>query len=323
MARNIVKDYLEYDREKLSEYIDIITEKALMGKIRDMIVDTYINIRYYNMYENIKNNPIDNIEYYVIENFKKKYNDKNVKRNIPLIVDALIIIRYLVLLEKYSDNPEATVQLEQYEQKMQKKYKNTPIIVADLIRDIKMDLQKKQRFLSELLSTDFSVVKRETNIPDVYDLVLENDVKIPDLFSDVAVNRVYNTGAINEDKMLVYYVLATREILLDMINYDYSKKYLIDFPDSLVDKKSKQSSLFKIFEDDYLREKLILKVNYSDYKEKKDSYDYLIHSGYSFAVFVDDDVKDDVVLLNVFAYILVGNEEDKALLNEYSNVVTL
>ncbi len=323
MARNIVKDYIEYDREKLNEYIDIITEKALVGKLRNMIVDTYINIRYYNMYESIKKNPIDNIEYYVIEEFKKKYNDKNVKQIIPLIVDALIIIRYVILLEKYIDSPDAEKQLKQYEDKMQKKYDKTPIIVADLIREIKLNLSKKKTFLEELLSEDFSVAKRETNLPGVYDLGLENDVKMPDLFSDVAVNRVYNTGAINEDKMLVYYVLATREILLDMINYNYDSYYLIDFPDSLVDKKGKSTTLFKIFEDDYLKEKLILKVNYSDYKEKKDSYDYLIHEGLSFAVFVNDDVKDDIVLLNVFSYIIVDNEEDKNLLSEYSNVITL
>ncbi len=66
MARNIVKDYIDCDKKNIKEYIDIITEKKLHSKISDMIVDTYVGVRYYDMYERVKKNIIDNIEYYVI-----------------------------------------------------------------------------------------------------------------------------------------------------------------------------------------------------------------------------------------------------------------
>ena len=66
MARNIVEDYLEYDRQNLKNYISLITDKQLNNNICDMIIDTYINIRYFNAYASIKKNPIDNIEYYFL-----------------------------------------------------------------------------------------------------------------------------------------------------------------------------------------------------------------------------------------------------------------
>ena len=101
MARNIVKDYLECDKEYLREYINTITEKKLNSKICDMIVDTYVNVRYLDIYEHIKKHPIDNIEYYVIENSKKMFaetNKENFKeKTFPLIVDALIILRSVIL----------------------------------------------------------------------------------------------------------------------------------------------------------------------------------------------------------------------------------
>lgn len=321
MARNIVKDYLEYDRQNLKNYISVITDKKLNNNICDMIIDTYINIRYFNAYASIKKNPIDNIEYYVLENFKKNFATKDVRKNSMLILDALIVIRYVILFEKYGGSEEAKKSLEQYEEKVREKYKDTNILVSGVIKDIKSNYYKKEKFLGEILSNDFSVDKKETNLENVYDVILDNSINIPDLFSDIAVNRVYNTGVINEDKMLVYYTLLSREVLLDMINYDYNKKYLISFPESIIDRSSKLENLLKIIDLDYLKEKIVMEISYHDYKEYKDSYDYLIHKGYSFAVIIDDEIKDDIVMFNVFAYIIVGNPEDAKVFNTNGNVI--
>ena len=164
MARNIVKDYIEYNREYLKEYADIITNKKINSKISDMIIDTYINVRYYDIYEHVKNYPIDNIEYYIIENFKNDFNDKNREKNIPLITDMLIILRYVFLYEKYHKDKSATKQLISYEDKLKKKYEDTNIIVAGLIKSVKDNTHRKEKFLSNLLSNDFRVKKSESGI---------------------------------------------------------------------------------------------------------------------------------------------------------------
>lgn len=323
MARNIVKDYLEYDRQNLKNYISTITDKKLNSDICDMIIDTYINIRYFNAYAGIKKNPIDNIEYYIVDNFKKKFVDKNVRKNIMLILDAMIVLRYIILFEKYGDNEETKNSLMEYEEKVYDRYKNTNILVSGIIKDIKSNYHKKEKYLSDLLSTDFSVGKKETNITQVYDVILDNSVNIPDLFSDIAVNRVYNSGTINEDKMLVFYTLLSREILLDMIGYEYEKKYLIAFPESIIERTAKLDNLLKIFDTNYLKERMIMKISYHEYKENKERYDSLIHDGYSFAVVIDGEVKEDLVLFNIFSYIIVLNDEDEKIFNQYSNVIKI
>lgn len=324
MARNIVKDYIDYDKEYIREYINIITEKKLNSKICDMIIDTYVNIRYFDMYEHIKKNPIDDIEYYVISKFKKYYDDKNREKNVPLIASALIIIRYVFLIEKYAKNKKASKNLEVFEQKLISKYDNTKVIVSNLMKTIKENNVKKERFISKLLSNDFSLIKSETNIKNVYDAFLENSVKIPDLYSDLAINRVYNSGIIYEDRMLVFYTLITREILIDMVNYNYNCNYLVSFPHSLIDKKNKLNNLFKIIDLDYLKERVVLEVLFSDYLDKKDSYDALIHEGYSLAVSLDIEINDKLTLLNIFSYIIVNNENDRKLLyKDFDNIIVL
>ena len=323
MARNIVKDYLEYDRQNLKNYISIITDKKLNNNICDMIIDTYIDIRYFNAYASVKKNLIDNIEYYVLEKFKKNFVDKDVRKNILLILDALIVLRYVVLFEKYGDKEDSKEDLEKYEEKVREKYKDTNVLITGIIKEIHSNYHKKEKFLEELLSTDFSVDKKETNIENVYEAILDNSINIPDLFSDIAVNRVYNSGTINEDKMLVFYTLLSRLILLDMINYDYNKKYLIPFPESIIDKSTKLDNLLKIFDIDYLKERMSLIIGYQDYKEKKDEYDDLIHKGYSFAIIIDDEIKEDLVGFKVFSYIIVGNPDDEKIFNKFDNVIKI
>ena len=323
MARNIVKDYLSYERQNLKNYISVVTDKKLNNNICDMIIDTYIDIRYFNAYTSVKKNPIDNIEYYVLDKFKKNFVDKDVRKNILLILDALIVLRYVILFEKYGDKEEAQDGLLQYEEKVREKYKDTNVLVSGVIKDIKSNYHKKEKFLEELLSNDFSIDKKKTNIDNVYEIILDNNINIPDLFSDIAVNRVYNSGTINEDKMLVFYTLLSRLILLDMISYDYNKKYLIPFPESIIDKKSKLDNLLSIFDLDYLKERMVMIISYQDYKEKKDSYEYLIHNGYSFAVIIDDEIKEDIVSFNIFSYIIIGNPEDEAKFNTFNNVIKI
>ncbi len=323
MARNVVKDYLDYDKEIVKEYVNIMTEKKLGNKISDMIVDTYINARYFDMYDHVKKYPVDNFEYYVKENFKKNFLDKNKDKNMALVNDALIILRYVSLTERYGKNSKMLKLLTDYEEKLKDKYKDTKILVTSLIKTIKDNIHKKDKYLNGVLSNDFEVIKKNTNINDVYDTFLESNVKIPDLFSDVAINRVYNSGAIQEDKMLVFYHLVDLEILKNMINGAYKDIYLVDFPTSLIDKKAKLNNLLRIIDMDYLKERIILKIGYHDYMEMKENYDALIHQGYSFAVIIDDDIKNNKGLLNVFSYILVYDQDKDNFMKDFDNVVLI
>ena len=135
-------------------------------------------------------------------------------------------------------------------------------------------------------------------------------------------NRVYNSGIINEDKMTVFYLLTEREILVDMENFDSDNKYLIEFPQSLIDKKNKLSALLKTMDSDYLKERMIFKVLYSDYLNKKDDYDKLIHDGYSLAVIIDEEV-NNTTLLNIFSYIILEGNKYKNILKEFDNVICI
>ena len=322
MSRNIVREYINFDRESIAKYINIITEKKLNSKICDEILDIYVNIRYYDMYEHVKRNTIDDICFYVEDSFTKKYSGKNKEKNLPLVHSALIILRYVFLLEKYSNDKNISKLLEKYEEKLKEEYENTKVLVNDLIKDIKSDIHKKDKFINSTASNEFNVVIKDTNLTGVYDTYFDNCVRIPDLFSNVAINRVYNSGVINEDKMLVFYILTERQIIIDMRSYDYGKVYLIDFAIDLFSKRNKLNNLLRIFDIDYLKERMVLKVTYQEYLDNKDAIDELIHIGYAFAIILDSDYKDNSVLLDIFSYI-IDDGVNPSLLKKYKNVICL
>ena len=323
MARNVFKDYIEADKRYLREYINLVTEKKINSKIRNMILDTYTNIRYYDACEHVKKTLIDNIEYHVIENYIKLFKEKDNRANIPYIVDSLIIIRYVILLEMsvIGNNKNLQNQVVSYEENIKGKYRDTQVLINDLIKKIKDENRKKEKYINGLLSNDFSVTKRNTNINDVFEIFLNTSIKVPDLYSEVAVSRVYNSDAIYEDRTLVFYFLISREILIDMINGKHSYKYIAAFPASIVTKHNKLLNLLKVIDGDYLRDRVILKVNYKDYLEQKEEFDKLIHEGYSLAVIIDDEFDDNVVLLNVFTYILLDEKADQKKFKKLDNVI--
>lgn len=322
MAYSIFKYYLDNEKSNIKNYVDTITEKKLNSKICNMILDYYVDIRYFDSYKHVKDNTIDDICYYVKRNFDENYNDKNYKKNLSYVSDALIILRYVYLIDKYSHKKELGDLFSEYENEMHKKYKDREVLVTDLIKSIKGDLKKKEKYLRDLLSNDFSVTANTTDKKNIFDLVLENTVKIPDLYSQLAINRVYNEGIISEDKMIVYYLLATREILKDMHEFNYNKYYLVDFTASLLNKKNKLANILKMFENDYIKERIILKIEQVDYLENKEIVDELIHNGMSFAIIIDESFNEERILLDIFTYILVI-KGTKVLTNlkKYSNIV--
>lgn len=322
MARNIFKDYLDYDKKFLKEYINAITSNKINSKICDMIIDTYIKIRYFNDYEPVKATIVDNIEYYVINDYFKKFAEKDKKKNAQYIVDSLILIRYIMLLERESDK-RIERKIKKLEDGIKNKYANTDVIIIDLIKNIKDNIRKKGKFITNLSSNDFNLTKKNTDIDHIYEVFLDNSIKIPDLYSEIAISRVYNTGIIYEDRMLVMYLLTVREILIDSINKNYDNKYLLAFPDVLLEKRNKLSTLLKTMEQDYLRERMILEVHYSDYIKNKEQYDKLIHDGYSFAVVIDEEIEGNMILLNVFSYILLDEKANKKMFSRFDNVINI
>ena len=319
MSRNVVKDYINYDKECMHNYIDIVTKKKLHSKIVDQMLKTYVDVRYYNIYDQVNEYPIENIGYYIKENVNKLLQDKKVSdEEKKALTDALWIIKYVLFYEKINNDKSLQKMLVDLEEKVRNSFRASDKRKDELFASIRKNTGNKRKFIRGLSSNEFSVEKRATNLLNVYRLEFLNSVKIPELFSEFAIQRVYNNGAIGEDKYLVFYTLSSMVVLSDLLSFNYDRNYIVDFNSILLAKKNKLNNLFRIIDLDILKEKLIMNITYEEYDQYKDQVDKLIHDGYSFAISIDDDFKDNMVILDIFSYIVYDGKLEN--IDKFSNI---
>lgn len=307
MSRNVVKDYINFDKECMHKYIDIVTNKKVHSRIVDEMLKTYVDVRYYNIYDPVNEYSIENIGYYIKENVNKLIQNKKVNDDEKKAINnALWIIKYVLFYEKINNDKSLQKMLLDLEEKIRSSFKASDKKKDDLFTSIRRNTSAKRKFIRGLSSNEFSVERQNTNLLNVYMLKFFNSVKIPELYSETAIRRVYNNGSIGEDKYLVFYTLSSVIVLSDLLGFNYDRTYIMDFNSVLLVKKNKLNSLFRIIDLDILKEKLIMKISIDEYITFKDQVDQLIRNGYSFAINMDESFKKikDNVPFDVFTYII-------------------
>ena len=318
MSRNIVKDYIDFDKKCLKNYIDIVAKKNLSEKISDLIVKTYVDVRYYDIYEQVLESPIENIEYYIKKSCDTYLEGKKNKEEVDKgVVSVCTIIKYFLFVEKIGNDKSLLILSKNLEKNIRESLKLRAPTADKLFDLINFNIGEKHKFIKGLSSNEFKVTDKILNIPNILYLEFENSVKIPDLFSQVAINRVYNNGVIALDKLYVYYTMACSRILNDVIHFECKKKYLVDFDVNLLAKKTKMQSLFKIIDYDLIKMRLVFKISMEEYLENKEEIDVLIHQGYLFAVIINDTFDGSIAVLDIFEYIILdGQIENIPKLND-------
>lgn len=304
MSCNPIKEYVDFTKKNLKIYT-----KKIMGKYYDEEVFTnylnqYINIRYYNQEKwerkdlsnhlnqyltNIYEKDENKISKFILELFKKYY-----------YIDDVLDFNYEKQLEEYSEMINRI--------RIEKVGINDPEFLTEFKELINNNEKKRLQFLSLFDSSDFYLDIKETNNKDVYDVNIKENVKIPKIFSDYAIKRVWNETLVAENKVQVEYSMLSELILKNIIGGDFKSNYLVDITDSLFKKEDKLKRTLKIFDNDIGKELITIKVTYNNFLENKELILNYIKDGYKFALILDGRYfsdKPSTAILDMFKYIIV------------------
>lgn len=322
MSRNVVKDCLDFDRKNILEYFKLIFNGKTTKGLSNQMVDYYFDLRYYNILDN--KNIINNI----INGVKKKTYDYIKEENIKIdnihdeVYNSLWILKYILCFEKALTDKKIMKLLNGLEEKVNKRNQKQDALKIKLFPMIKNNYAIKEKFVKKCSCKDFELDIKSTNLQNVFYTTLKSNVKIPELFSTLASNKVYNSGTVNEDKLLVLYTLISIKIMGDVNNFDYDKKYVITFDSNLLNKKNKCKQLFKIFDLDFLKDRMIMEITYDEFIANKDIVYEYIRDGYKFAVIINDDFSENIQLLEVFEFIILNGKIEKiSKLKKIDNVL--
>lgn len=317
----MIEKYLDYEMKNISLFAKEILANYYDEEIFNSMLKTYIDNRYYNYYESSSKDIIDTIfKHLNKETFKlldgvdeetsKKISEMYMVFNYILWFDDVVNVNDKTLIRFIID------------------YRKELFGVSDLVfKDVITKLinesdEGKKKIIDEYKSDDFYLEICTTNRDNIVDVFLNHKLTFPKLYSDYAINRVFTTGDISEDKLFVEYSLVSIDILNDLIGCVFDKYYMIEFAPTIFDNKDKLSKLMSITNNDCFKNKVIFKVNYESYVKYANNIKDMMREGYVFALFIEEKIKEeDLILLEIFNYIVVSNEFDYTGIDENKIIV--
>lgn len=319
MSLNVMKEYIKFEKKFLFKYAMVSLDNFFDRKIFTFLLDNYIDIRYYDTNEIMGKKQVSrNINRYL----ELKFNELDeFNEDIRQIFNFFGIIYRVDGAIRSSDLQDIVDKTCQFRREKLSLMEDREQVLLELLKERKSRLEL---FLNKFNDSNFSLKFKRTDFKKCFNVILDYNIKIPKLYSEYAIEQVFDTGIVGENKLFVLYYMVACRVLKDIIELKYDYNYLIDFKLSLFEKEDKIKRLIGIIDDDILRDRIILKITYNEYKEEKSKIDILINKGFRFALIIDDYFDDNIMsstFLDLFSCILVVNNEEKFDFGERSNVI--
>ena len=320
MTINIMNQYIELTKKQINTYLRLIFGRKFDKKYCDAFTDKYVSIRYYNFYNNDINRTVRKK---IIEHLKKTEEDLKINniQDRELIEEMRIFFYYVLYFDNviyYKDLSQKTEQIS----KLRNKILNTKTenFAEELYNKMKEYMDKKEELISKFNSEEFFV--KITNYPDktnIYRVNLKYNIKFPPEYSEYAIDKAFNIGIINEDKLTVEYYLITIHILKDILKLNFKKRYILEFATTILKKPKKLKSLLNIIENAAIQDKLYLKIRYEQFIENKEKVYEMMRDGYKFAIILDNSFDmnfKNIESLKMFEFVIINKS-----LKHYNEII--
>lgn len=306
MSCNIVNEYIDFSRKAIKKYVKMILERYYDQDLFDDVINAYINTRYYDMYQNVDDRFKVNIVYYLKKALEKVKDDDTYKNKARYMFHTFKYILYFDSVIECDSIRPIIHEIYDYRKKLGLIDEDFESKFYNVLKD---DLLAKKNFINSFNDKNFNVdyVKIEKQ---VFDCNLVHNIKFSKIYSDYAINKVFDSKEIGEQKLFVTYSLLGCKVLQDIIKGNFTKEYLVDYEVSLKNKPKKKKKLLNIIDNDIVKEKVFLKIPFSKFMEDKDEIYSLTKAGFKIAIILDSSFVfeyENVMLLKVFSYIITDD----------------
>ena len=304
---NIASEYIDFSRNSIKKYLMLILDHYFDQDIYDDMINAYINTRYYNLYPVMDEKFEANIVYYLkksVKDIDEKFKDK---------------ARYMFKMFKYILYFDGAFECDSVRKLISeiKMFRLIELKISDgnfeskLYNMLEEDLLAKKNFLESFSDKNFSM--KYLKIKDqIFYCTLEHNLKFSKLYSDYAIEKVFSNKVISEQKLFVSYSLACVRALEDVIKGNFDKVYILDYVFSLVSKPKNNHRLLKTIDNDIIKEKLVLKIKYSDYVANHEAVYELTRNGFKIALEIDSSFEfndENNKILKIFAYVITSDSK--------------
>lgn len=310
MSCNVLEEYINFSKTCLKKYVKKIMVKKYDQDIFDKFISIYVDSRYYNVAPNVKKS----FEYNVAFNLREQVSaikESGLDSNIT--EQTFKVFKYLLYFDnvKECDSIKSVIKeldefrINELELPVDKDFQKE---IYDMV---KADLLYKKQFIEKLKTKNFDISFHLTNISGVYNAILQSNLKFPSLYDQKAIKKVFDSKEIFEERLIVEYSYVATQVLMDVIKGDFRKKYLVNYTVELNDKKNNLKKLLNTIDNDVAKEKVIIKLNYSDFMADKESIYIRMRLGFKYAVVIDEGfvyTENNLKFLTIFKYIIISSQ---------------
>ena len=321
MTINLANKYIELTKKEIISYLKLVFGNKFVKKYSDMYIKKYIEIRYYNFYDydtsrTLRKKILDNLRDLAEELCIDHIEDRQ-------IIDQMCIFFYYIL---YFDNVSRVKSIEQTIEKIYKLRKRVlekeeEEFKKELYNIVKEYKKEKEQLLDRFNQEEFFI--KLTNYPkklNIYRVNLKYNIKFPLVYSEFAINKAFNIGLINEDKLLIEYYLVANRVLKDVLKQNFTREYILEFTDKLLDKPNKLKNLLNIIDNNAIKDKVSIKLKYETFIENKEKIYELMRNGYKITIILDNSFKPDyknIESLATFKYVIINRD-----LKKYKEIIS-
>ena len=311
MTINIMNEYIELTKKQINEYMKLVFEEKFNQTYCNLFIERYINIRYFNYYENEFH---ESTRKKILEHLKI-VGEEIIINNIQdrELIETMRVFFYYVL---YFDNVVYYKDLKQKISKINKVKKRvfnteTYDFEEKLYQKMQEIMNEKEELIKRFSSEEFYI--KLTNYPDklkVYRVNLKfQNIKFPLEFSDFAINKAFQMGLVSEDKLVIEYYLVVLQILKDVLKLNFKKKYVLEFAETLLKKPKKIRGFLNIINNPIIQEKISLKIKYEEFLKNSETVFELMREGYKITVILDNSFEPNfknIESLQMFEFVIIN-----------------
>ena len=268
---NIVDKYFFVKKVEIDELLNDLLkdEKKYIqsSTFRKKFVDFYINEKYYSTDKERKN-------------FKKsliKFKDELIKDNVRNENKTKAIEAYYNAINIISDIEDGN-ELKENNDSIQKIIEVSNNYMNELV----------EQFSS---STFELITSKITGQKNMYGAYLTHNLSFSKVYSDYIVDKTYNEGIVNEDKLSVLLNLILVKIVKNLMDKEYNNKYIFYIPPTLYEKDKKLDKTLTLINDEYSLNHIYVLSSLSNMLNNKDDFTRLRKKGYLFALNFDKSMK--------------------------------
>ncbi len=315
---NIIEKHIIKTQKRFKKYCNLILKSKYDRVIAEELIQRYIDARYYNFEvdESIKvfyRRIFDSIKKRSLELIKEEPSKKEI---IDYTTD---LFQYFFYFDFVRNNMEADLVINKIADMRATRLNIKSAETADFIQGfaklIEEDTLEVQENIDKYYSDDFEldIKKVSSSNKEFYRVKLVYNFEFPKIFSQEAIDEVYNTDIIGEDRLFVEYPMVVNTTLIDILNGVFDKYYIVDFSVDLLKKKQKLEQILQVLDNQAAQDKIIFEITFDDFKDNKSEVFKLIKRGFGFALKTSFDTPkftlDELKILDIFDCIIVDPED--------------